>query len=147
MLMNKIKKHPFGMPTLKNRYKRVNNTIKTKQGQFINILSHRLLHVFINVLFLPNVLVLYFITHTKSNYSECLKTELVWISDSSVLSCFQTVRIRTVSEIRNKPFRFRTLFSVWNLNPKKSQWDKKFGFQTEESIWNPNIWGASWSSG
>ena len=33
-----------------------------------------------------------------------------------------------LSEILNKTFWFRTLFSVWNLNSINSTWDKKFGF-------------------
>ena len=66
-------------------------------------------------------------------YIECLKSKLVCISDSSVSSRFQTVDF-TVSEIQIKTFRFRTLLSVWNMNSKKSKWDKKIGFQTEKSV-------------
>ena len=40
--------------------------------------------------------------HKKTGqiFSECLKSELVWISDSSVLSRFQTVRISDSSDFR-----------------------------------------------
>ena len=53
----------------------------------------------------------------KEAYRECLKSELVWISDSSVASSFQTVWISDN-------------FFCLNPNSKKFKRDSEFGFQT-----------------
>ena len=63
-------------------------------------------------------------------YSECLNTELVWISDSTVGFRFQTVPISDSVWNPNSKFRFQTLFSVWNPNSKKLKRNLKFWFQT-----------------
>ena len=52
-------------------------------------------------------------------YSECLKSELVWISDSSAASSFQTVWISDT-------------FSVWNLKSKKSKRDLRVWISDSE---------------
>ena len=83
--------------------------------------------------------------HNISEYSECLKSELAWISDSSVVSHSQTVWILDSvwkPNVQSKHQKARPLKKLWPWN-LKATWlfgpKTNFGFWTSKSIWNPSF--------
>ena len=72
-------------------------------------------------------------------YSECLKSELVWISDSTILSCFQTVWISDSVWNTNENVQILDTFFCLKSELYKIKMGQNSGFWTEKSVWNPNV--------